>query len=370
MSTQTVRVTGAITMSNGQPFASTQFKFELTKAGVDPSSNTVIPATPITTLSNSSGNIWIDLWPNDRGFGNTLYKVTAVIGGRDVHLGEIQVLQAGSKEIGALLSNMDYKRIDAELVALENALRAEAAATAAKGHKDEVDPAQIEARAVATSKASAPKAPNVMKDTRYFAGLCKGEVGVEYDVTDDGVFDGPWAMRIDAGVTATLKVVELDDPEIAAITVQQGEIAELLGNDASRLYAHALIMDVTITSDVEDALFDLRQPFGSPSPTQYGGQGLLQGHAGVAVLSQTGDTHLKLFSNWADAYVEGDRLGAGWGRAYGASGSGTRWAEIRNYVIGKGSMRVAILLPYASSGDHGDIAIWAPNDGSNPYADT
>lgn len=204
MSTLTVRVAGAITMPNGLPLVSTQFKFELTKAGVDPTSNIVIPTTPVTTSSNSSGNIEVDLWPNDRGFGNTLYKVTAVIGGRDIYFGEIQVLQDGENELGELLAFTDYKRIDADLVALENALRSEAAATEAQNSASTLDPSQIEDRAVASALAGAS-----------YLNILSNPFAKDVDV--NGELMSPLAFYTPSGASVDVKnvqVFEHGDPEI------------------------------------------------------------------------------------------------------------------------------------------------------------
>lgn len=224
---------------------------------------------------------------------------------------------------------------------------------------------------IVDAAASLPLAPNWIRDTKYFSGLCGGAINVETEIilAHSGLWSAYWSTGT-AG-SGTAKVVDLSS--IAAEGIPHGGDLNLAVS--SSFYGEGfrvLILNATISSNDsnggEGTLYVLAQ--GCHTYTGWNrGQFKTQCSVIFNVLHHTGNIIFYPHINLTEPLpINADDSGKGWiYRQRTRTGfGGCHFAKF----VGLGTMKVAIALPYIGSGDHKGNFVWAGSVGRYTHNDT
>jgi len=235
-----------------------------------------------------------------------------------------------------------------------------------------------------------PVAPNLLRDTKHFAGLCKGQrhlrqrclaqarddalggdwVGGPLDATDGT----PYANVAEVAYECYLEVRELSAHPEDQLGRNLGELSKLMNSALAsngRNYRGgdvcAVVVDVNFLKDdggqcVLSLLSQNKTPLFTTWET---GLFSTQVSVFVNVLDAEGEIkyHLlgrmggSLSGRGAGVTVDSSLKGRGWVHLFSAR-KGLGGNEL-SYFEGRGSMRVAIALPYCGMGDHRGTPVWA-----------
>ncbi|CAD7970075.1 unnamed protein product [Amoebophrya sp. A25] len=226
---------------------------------------------------------------------------------------------------------------------------------------------------------SLPLAPNLLRDSKKFQGLCRGLRGTEMN-WDEGGFGGDWHGYIyrkdnpgnTAGVNVKCSVQVIDLSNAAKLAnsplMPFGQLDAFITDQKwskdPAYFAGAdvccVILDVRITQDADgNGSLKLLCQNRTPLFTSYDrGPFFTQVSVFCNVLESEGETRLRLFmGRGAGVRVDGTSKGLGW-RHYHACRVGFGEEE-SSTASGVGRLRVAIALPYLAYGYHGGIPVWS-----------
>ena len=259
---------------------------------------------------------------------------------------------------------------------------------------DRVD-AQIARLRTAESrlKARMPVAPNLIADTKKFATLCGGQANTEMELIAGHAGSSFSAIR-HGGTTArgTIEVVTpanfggkgldfegdlekaINPRHLADGGARAGFIAaggKRLNVATSGIDFNAVLIDITISSDQTNGttgnvavLAQGRQKY----LTRDSGGFRTQAHCLVNVLAHSDDIALRPFFDYGHLpEATAAHLGRGWTWLRTTeTGFDKPW---KPNFHGQGRMKVALALPYWSTGDHGDAYVWAGSTGRYTHGD-
>ena len=251
--------------------------------------------------------------------------------------------------------------------------------------------------AEADLKAHMPVAPNLVADTKKFATLCGGDANTEMELIAGHAGSSFSAMR-HGGTTArgTIEVVTpanfggkgldfegdlekaINPRHLADGGARAGYIAaggKRLNVETSGIDFNAVLIDITISSDqtrqngATGNVAVLAQGRASKYLTRRASGFRIQAHWLVNVLEHSDDIVFRPFFDYGHLpKVTGAHLGRGWTwHRMTGTGFDKPW---RPNFHGQGRMRVALALPYWSTGDHGDAYVWAGSIGRYTHRDT
>ena len=246
-------------------------------------------------------------------------------------------------------------------------------------------------------KAYMPVAPNLIADTKKFATLCGGQANTEMELIAGHAGSSFSAMR-HGGTTArgTIEVVTpanfggkgldfegdlekaINPRHLADGGARAGYIAaggKRLNVAASGIDFNAVLIDITISSDqtryngATGNVAVLAQGRRSKYLTRDSGGFRTQAHWLVNVLEHSGDIAFRPFFDYGHfREATGAHLGRGWTwLRMTETGFDKSWQP--NFH-GQGRMKIAVALPYWSTGDHGDAYVWAGSVGRYTHGDT
>ena len=244
-------------------------------------------------------------------------------------------------------------------------------------------------------KAHMPVAPNLIADTKKFATLCGGDANTEMAIIA-GHASSSFAASYVGGTTArgTIEVVTpanfgtkglnfegdlekaINPRHLADGGARAGFIAaggKRLNVAASGIDFNAVLIDVTISSDQTNGnpgnVSVLAQGSRSKYLTRDSGGFKTQAHWLVNVLEHSDDIVFRPFFDYGHLpEAKGAHLGRGW-TWLRMTGTGFDKPWKPNFH-GQGRMKVALALPYWSTGDHGDAYVWAGSVGRYTHGDT
>jgi hypothetical protein len=214
------------------------------------------------------------------------------------------------------------------------------------------------------SYADFPVAPNILSHTKSWKNMCQGKVNTPMKIADAHKGSG-WGMFNYRGVSAlnmsTIEVVTLDNLDMKGMPMD-ATLQKAVGYLRNGSYYGS--------SNIRVLLFDMNLPKGHkytylidqgcPQFTGWSrGQFKTQSRMFVNVLSQSGTAYFApAYNEIATIYVGKSELGKGW-KYKTAQRMG--WGGCnQQYFGGEGRIKVAIALPYASTGYHGpDNFVWA-----------
>lgn len=372
MSDDTKTITGTITRVDGSPVSGARVYFTLSNGEALVSYGATVVRAPVSVEANSSGVFSATLKRNDAAFADTYYSVLVEYNHLGQNLkeefGKIQVLDDAIDELDVLLARDLVVGRGVDTVVLAAALEAVGARDSAVDAAAGVEVEAILELARDAAAKMLPLAPNFLQDTRHFAGLCGGVVGQEMPIDADGAVGAPWDFRVIDGASGTIKVIHALDLSSEGFPEAVGSLVDVLGSDNGQLDFHVLVLDVIVGGGAEDTV-DIRQAFPSGPPSLEFGEALVQYGAHIIVLEQSGDTTFRSGHNVAISFVGGNELGEGWQYFHDFYDGGFRYSSVRNYFSGAGTMKIAIALPYASTGNHRGRAVWAGYAPAYAYAD-
>lgn len=253
-----------------------------------------------------------------------------------------------------------------------------------RGMDDRVDAriAALEA-AEASLKAHMPVAPNLIADAKKFATLCGGEANTEMAVIAghaSSAFSASWyngttgrgTIEVVTPANFGAKGLDFEGDLAKAINPRHledgGAKADYIAAGGKRLHAensgidfNALLFDVTITSDRTDGQPGLLFVLGQGRPkylTRHAGEFRTQAHCLVNVLAHSGAIRFRPFFDYGHLPEAGaEHLGRGWTWLRTVATGFDR--HYRPAFSGQGRIKLAMALPYWSSGDHGDAYVFA-----------
>lgn len=213
------------------------------------------------------------------------------------------------------------------------------------------------------ARAEFPLAPNLLRDTYQFTGLCGGQVNTPVDIVT--AHGAPWGCAwVSGSGTGTIEVVTKD--QFAAKGIGWGgDMALACSSDFYGAYFRAVLLDISFTTS---GLF-LFMTQGCPAFSGWiRGQFKTQASALVNVLSATGNIVCNVQANAAPTLrADASLVGQGWKYLH-ATKTGFGGCHQPSFVGDAGSsMRIAIALPYWGTGDHGGNFIYARNGGAQRY---
>jgi hypothetical protein len=372
MSDDTKTITGTITRADGSPVSGARVYFTLSNGEALVSYGATVVRAPVSVVANSSGVFSATLKRNDAAFSDTHYSVLVEYNHLGQKLkeefGKIQILDDAIDDLDVLLARDLVVGRGVDTVVLAAALEAVGARDGAVDAAAGVEVEAILDLARDETAKQLPLAPNMLKDTRYFSGLCGGALGQVMSVDAVGAVSAPWDFRLLGGVSATVKIIHPDDFDAEGLPEARGSLADVLGDDPERVDFHVVVFDVSVP-DVADANFDFRQTIQASPPCLNFGQGVMQHGVHAIVLEQSGETVFRSGHNIALKDIGASALGEGWVYHRMTTRGGFRYGSIRNYFFGAGTMKIAIALPYSSTGDHRGRAVWAGYAPAYAFAD-
>ncbi len=262
---------------------------------------------------------------------------------------------------------------DAAPVSNDIVAQGAAAAAAAEKAKDATTRADT---FIAGAKAAFPLAPNLLADTKKFATLCGGvtNTSTEMFAAHNG---SAWHANLYNGTKATGKIEVVTLDRLAAKGIPfGGDLARATnGPDAATPWNgsdfRAVLLDVKIDTNQTGGdpghIYVLRQ--GSTRFTGLGkGEFQTQAACFVNVIAQSGKIQFRPSGGMSAVIMAGpDLRGKGW--TYLQSNR-TGWGgDHLPRFEGKGTMKVALALPYVGTGDHGGAFIYAQSLGRYTHGD-
>ncbi|KZN65734.1 hypothetical protein N473_11960 [Pseudoalteromonas luteoviolacea CPMOR-1] len=220
-----------------------------------------------------------------------------------------------------------------------------------------------------------PLAPNLLIDSKYFNGIGTDNVAVDMVSSHRK----PWRCWVDSGVEASGTVTRLTLDKLVdnGLTPSGDFLQKALGDKRSETNFYGsnykvLLFDVEIVKGRDSSpdvghFFVMNQ--GTDSYIGWGrGEFFSQSSCWVNVLECSDGISFYPAANRV-ATIKADKgdLGKGW--VYKHSRKLGWGGNHQPLFAGRGRMKVAICLPYAGTGDHGDNMIWA-NDIGHPYSHT
>ncbi|WP_294948236.1 hypothetical protein [Sulfurivirga sp.] len=214
------------------------------------------------------------------------------------------------------------------------------------------------------ARAEFPLAPNLLRDTYQFTGLCGGQVNTPVDIVT--AHGAPWGCAWNNGGSGTGTIEVVTNDQFAAKGIGWGgDMALACSSNFYGASFRAVLLDISFATSGR-FLFMTQ---GCPVFTGWGhGQFRTQASALVNVLSATGNIVCKVMDNAAPTLsADASLVGQGWKYLHAAK-MGFGGCCYPAFVGDAGSsMRIAIALPYWGTGDHGSNFIYARNGGAHRY---
>lgn len=221
------------------------------------------------------------------------------------------------------------------------------------------------------AKKDFPITPNLLADTHKFSRFCKGEVNTPMPIIEAVANSLYQSAAFYAGTqgSATMEIVTLDQLASKGIGFG-GDMGMATDGNWNGSSFCIMLVDMTLThdrTDGNDAFFFIRNP---KMPQQSGwnrGETTTQSQALVNVISQSGDIHARIHNNEAAALIcDKEDVGKGWQFKHSTRRGFGGMQHLLDFY-GKGSMKIAVALPYIGTGDHGGRFFW--HDAIQPAAD-
>lgn len=183
MPLSTINISGRVPLPNDGNPASCKVSFTLSGHDTDSVDDATILPEPLEVEADGSGNISIDLWPNDRGIRNTWYSVQAKVpttfsGTRQYNLGLIQLVDGADVQLEDVLSVSPAASPAVDFTAAQSAAKAEEWAD--KAEDSEVETGKFSARhhaAKAADEAAAALASQIAASSLEISGLSASLTG-------------------------------------------------------------------------------------------------------------------------------------------------------------------------------------------------
>jgi hypothetical protein len=205
-------------------------------------------------------------------------------------------------------------------------------------------------------------ASNILSDTKYFKGVCDGEIETSKDIIT--AFKYPWdQVGFINGTTGagTVRIINLSQ-----LDTYQVEFDEDLDKATPQSFINAdfrvLLLDVEITANQSDGSTGMISLLSQGNYNFSGynrGEFPIQISAFVNVVSVTGNIQLHLLENITSNYlsITSDLIDSGWQYLTHIDTKFRR--SIKSYFVGIGRMVVGIALPYAGIGYHNKKYVYA-----------